>query len=87
VVGSIPIGSIPKNQHFAGKNEFNAPRCKGSGCHRIIRVVDLEQLAIDPSLKKNIRGKYRTRKAKKLCSRNCKNKWRYHYVLKPRRQR
>jgi hypothetical protein len=64
----------------------NAPRCKGPGCHRIIRIGDLEQPAVDPRLKKNARGRYRTRKDKEFCSRNCKEKWRYHYVLKPRRK-
>ncbi len=64
----------------------NAPRCKGPDCHRIIRIGELEQPATDPGLKKNARGRYRTRKDKQFCSKNCKNKWRYHYVLKPRRQ-
>ncbi len=64
----------------------NAPRCKGPGCYRIIRIGDLERPVADPGLKKNARGNYRIRKDKQFCSRNCKEKWRYHYVLKPRRQ-
>jgi len=63
----------------------NAPRCKGPGCFRVIRIGELEQPPADPGLKKNARGKYRTRKDKVFCSRNCKEKWRYHYVLKPGR--
>jgi hypothetical protein len=52
----------------------NAPRCKGPSCYRIIRIGDLEQPAADPGLKKNARGKYRIRKDKQFCSRNCKER-------------
>ena len=65
----------------------NVRRCKGPGCFRIITFDAPEQVTADPGLKKNARGKYRTRRDKEFCSRNCKEKWRYHYVVKPRRQK
>ena len=65
----------------------NVRRCKGPGCFRIITFGPPEQVPADPGLKKNARGKYRTRRDKEFCSRNCKEKWRYHHVIKPRRQK
>jgi hypothetical protein len=64
----------------------NAPRCKGPGCYKIIRIGELEQPWVDPGLSKGARAPYRTRRDKEFCSRNCKEKWRYHYIIKPRRQ-
>jgi hypothetical protein len=61
-------------------------RCKGPGCLRIITFDPPEEPEVDPGLKKNARGKYQTRRDKEFCSRNCKEKWRYHNVIKPRRQ-
>jgi hypothetical protein len=63
----------------------NAPRCKYRDCHRIIRIGEMEQAVTDPGIRKNARAEYRTRKDKEFCSRNCKEKWRYHHIIKPRR--
>jgi hypothetical protein len=65
----------------------NVRRCKGPGCFRIITFDSPEQPIADPGLKKNARGKYRTRRDKEFCGRNCKEKWRYHYVVKPSKQK
>jgi hypothetical protein len=64
----------------------NVRRCKGPECFRIITFDAPEQPIADPGLK-NARGKYRTRIDKEFCSRNCKEKWRYHNKVKPRLQR
>jgi hypothetical protein len=64
----------------------NAPRCKGPGCYKIIRIGEFEKPQEDPGLSKGARVPYRTRKDKKFCSRNCKQKWRYHYIIKPQRK-
>ena len=63
----------------------NVRRCKGPGCFRIITFDTSEPPTADPGLK-NVRGKYRTRRDKEFCSRNCKEKWRYHNVVKLRQQ-
>jgi hypothetical protein len=64
----------------------NAPRCKGPGCYKIIRIGEFEKPQQDPGLSKGARVPYRTRKDKTFCGRNCKQKWRYHYIIKPKRQ-
>jgi hypothetical protein len=46
-------------------------RCQGPGCNRVITYEQPEQ-SVDPGLKKNVRGKYRTRKDKRFCSDNCR---------------
>ncbi len=65
----------------------NAPRCKGPGCYKIIRIGEFEKPQKDPGLTKGARAPYRTRKDKTFCGRNCKQKWRYHYIIKPQRQK
>jgi hypothetical protein len=64
----------------------NAPRCKGPGCPKIIRIGELEKPQKDPGLTKGARVPYRTRMDKEICSWNCKQKWCYHYIIKPQRQ-
>jgi hypothetical protein len=59
-------------------------RCKGPDCWRIIDFKPGERYA-GPGMGKNLRGKYKTRKDKQFCSTNCRVKWRYHNVIKPRR--
>jgi hypothetical protein len=59
--------------------------CKRPGCNR---VVDFEQPKPpkDPGLKKNARGKYKTRNDKEFCGPRCKGKYHYEYRVKPKRQ-
>lgn len=68
----------------------DSPRCKGPGCNRIIRIGKYRPG--DRKLVKEFEQwsggrppRYKTRKDKDFCSRNCKEKWRYHNVVKPRR--
>jgi len=60
-------------------------KCKGPGCSK---VITFEQP--DPSLEglwqKGYRKPYKTRADKEFCSNNCKAKWHYHNVAKPRRE-
>jgi hypothetical protein len=58
-------------------------QCEGPGCFNII-TFDPPLSSTSP--KRGARGKYRTRSDKRFCSKNCKEKWRYHHVLKPQRQ-
>jgi hypothetical protein len=60
----------------------NVKRCEGPGC---INIITFDPPESPTSLEKGARGKYRTRIDKKFCSRNCKEKWRYHNTLKPQR--
>ena len=60
-------------------------RCKGPDCWRIIAFEPGEPYT-GPGLDKNVRGKYKTRIDKEFCSTNCRVKWRYHNVIKPRRE-
>lgn len=53
-------------------------RCEGPGCSRVIRFELPQQPLEDPGLKKNARGKYKTRSDKRFCSTNCRVKWHYH---------
>ena len=46
-------------------------RCQGPGCNVIITFEKPEQQG-DPGLKKNARGKYRTRKDKRFCNTLCR---------------
>lgn len=68
----------------------DSPRCKGPGCNRIVRIGKYR-----PGDRRHVkefeqRGgggrppRYKIRKDKEFCSRNCKQKWRYHNVLKLR---
>jgi hypothetical protein len=55
----------------------NVRRCKLPGCLRVIHFEPGEPVA-DPSLKKNVRGRYKTRVDREFCKgRGCKQK--YHY--------
>lgn len=49
-------------------------RCQGPGCNKIITFEQPEQRIEDLGLKKNARGRYRTRKDKRFCSVNCRVK-------------
>jgi len=60
----------------------NVKRCEGPGC---INIITFDPPESPTSTEKGARGKYRTRVDKKFCSRNCKEKWRYHNILKPQR--
>jgi len=60
-------------------------RCKGPDCRRIIAFEPGEPYT-GPGLERNMRGKYKTRVDKEFCSTNCRVKWRYHNVIKPRRE-
>ena len=63
----------------------DAPRCEGPGCNRFIRIGEGGGDGEDLGLRKNSRPRrYRTRKDKRFCSRNCKEKYRYHNVIKLR---
>jgi hypothetical protein len=61
-------------------------RCKGPDCWRIIAFEPGEPY-MGPGLQKNLRGKYKTRIDKEFCSPNCRVKWHYHSVIKPRREK
>lgn len=65
------------------------PRCKLEECSRIIRIGEYapgdEEHAEESRQKGGRPRRYKTRKDKDFCSRNCKEKWRYHNVVKPRR--
>jgi hypothetical protein len=52
-------------------------RCQGPGCNKVI-VFEQPEPPKDPGLKKNARGRYRTRKDKKFCSDNCRVKHHQH---------
>ena len=58
----------------------NVKRCEGPGC---INIITFDPPESPTSMEKGARGKYRTRIDKKFCSRNCKEKWRYHNIVKP----
>jgi hypothetical protein len=65
-------------------------RCKGPGCNRIIRIGryksgDAKHVGEFKLHNGGRPPRYKTRKDKEFCSRNCKEKWRYHYVIKPRK--
>jgi hypothetical protein len=60
-------------------------RCKGPNCFKIITFEPGEPYT-GPGLERNMRGKYKTRIDKEFCSTNCRVKWRYHNVIKPRRE-
>ncbi len=59
-------------------------RCKNWECNGVIAFEQPEQ--VDQGLKKNARGRYRTRKDKQFCSEKCKNRYVYLTVTKPARQ-
>lgn len=60
-----------------------AKQCEYEDCFNIITFGSPVE---DAATKSSTGGKYRTRKDKRFCSKNCAQKWRYHHVLKPRRQ-
>jgi hypothetical protein len=61
----------------------NVKWCEGPNC---IKIITFDPPESPVSLEKGARGKYRTRSDKKFCSKNCKEKWRYHNVIKPQKQ-
>ena len=69
--------------HMAGLLESESERvtrCKLPGCLRVIRFESGKPPA-DPGLRKNVRGKYKTREDREFCKgRPCKQK--YHYRKK-----
>ena len=61
------------------------------GCNTFLRLgryqkEDVAHLAEYKELGISRPPRYKTRKDKEFCSRNCKEKWRYHNVVKPRKQ-
>lgn len=54
------------------------PRCKRPDCYRTV-TFDPPRPAGDPGLKKDARGKYRTRKDKRFCSKACAQWWSDNY--------
>jgi hypothetical protein len=60
----------------------NVKRCEGPDC---IHIITFDPPESPISTVKGARGKYRTRSDKRFCSRNCKQKWRYHNIIKPQR--
>jgi hypothetical protein len=64
----------------------DSPRCKGPKCNRIIRIGKYKpgdrQLAEESRHKGGRPRRYMTRIDKEFCSRNCKEKYRYHNVIK-----
>lgn len=53
-------------------------RCRLPGCLRVIRFESGE-LPTDPGLRRNVRGKYKTRSDREFCKdRGCKQKYNYH---------
>jgi hypothetical protein len=71
----------------------DTPRCKMPGCNNFVRLgrYQKEDAALMVAYERRGVGRpprYKTRRDKEFCSRNCKEKWRYHNVVKPRnRQR
>ena len=67
-----------------------APRCNRPGCNKIIRIGEYKPGDAEYVSEKVKQGgrppRYKTRKDKEFCSRNRKEKWRYHNVIKPRNQ-
>jgi hypothetical protein len=61
----------------------NVKQCEGPGC---MNIITFDPPQSPSSLRKGARGKYRTRSDKKYCSKNCKEKWRYHNVTKLQQQ-
>jgi hypothetical protein len=61
----------------------NVKRCEGPGC---INIITFDPPESPTSPVKGARGRYRTRRDKKFCSRNCKQRWRYHSIIKPQQQ-
>jgi hypothetical protein len=63
----------------------NPIRCKNWECPNIIDIENPQPVE-DPGLRKNARGRYKTRADKRFCSKSCAN--RYHYLTKTKpRQR
>jgi hypothetical protein len=67
----------------------DSPRCKGPKCSRIIRIGEYkpEDLKLVEQFEQKGGSRpprYKTRKDKEFCSRNCKEKYRYHNVIKLR---
>jgi hypothetical protein len=58
--------------------------CQGPGCNKVIAFEPPEPPK-DPGLRKNARGRYRTRKDKRFCSDNCRVK--HHQQVKRRAAR
>jgi hypothetical protein len=65
----------------------SAPRtlCHSPECNRVITIEESVP-AQNPGLRKNARGKYKTRTDKTFCSKACANRYHYLTVTKPRRQ-
>jgi hypothetical protein len=59
-------------------------RCHGPGCNKVI-AVERPEPPENPGLRKNARGRYRTRKDKRFCSDNCRVK--HHQQTKRRAAR
>jgi len=64
----------------------DAPRCKGPGCNNPIRIGEREGPHVDPATKTDAPRNYKTRVDKQFCSRSCKENYRYHNRIKPKRE-
>ena len=60
-------------------------KCKGPGCNKVIAFEHPEP-SLEGLWQKGYRKPYKTRVDKEFCSSNCKAKWHYHNVAKPRRE-
>lgn len=59
--------------------------CKMPGCGKVI-AFEQPTPPKNSGLRKNARGKYKTRTDKEFCDEDCKGKYHYHYRTKPKRQ-
>jgi hypothetical protein len=60
-------------------------KCKGPGCNKVI-TFERPEPSPEGLWQKGYRKPYKTRADKEFCSSNCKAKWHYHNVAKPRRE-
>jgi hypothetical protein len=60
-------------------------KCKGPGCNKVI-TFEYPEPSLEGLGQKGYRKPYKTRADKEFCSSNCKAKWHYHNVAKPRRE-
>jgi len=60
-------------------------RCSNYECNKVI-TFEGSMPASNPGLRKNARGRYKTRSDKRFCSKACANRYRYLTKTKPQRQ-
>jgi hypothetical protein len=73
-----PIGAMYLQMMWLMTEGGDAPRCNGPGCPKIIRIGEYEPRDAEYVSEKVKQGdrprRYKTRKDKEFCSRNCKEK-------------